>query len=100
MLHKFTLSVKLKTNSTTVHEHFGYYVMSKRGPRTFGLVMLLGRPPADAGLVLVQVKEPDQSFLLALQLGHLSAGLHGAHTPLHFVTQKDTLCVPLIRNPA
>lgn len=46
--------------------------------------MFPGGPPPDAGLVLVQVKEADQSFLLPLHFGHLSAGLHGAHTPLHY----------------
>ncbi len=56
--------------------------------------MFPGGPPPDAGLVLVQVKESDQSFLLPLQFGHLSAGLHGAHTPLHYRrAQRDTLFI-------
>lgn len=46
--------------------------------------MFLGRTPPDAGLVLIQVKESDQPFFLALQFSHLSACLHGTHTPLHY----------------
>lgn len=46
--------------------------------------MLFGRSPPDAGLVLIQEEEPDQAFLLPLQFGHLGAGLHGAHTSLHY----------------
>lgn len=54
--------------------------------------MFPGGPPSDAGLVLVQVKESDQSFLLPLQFGHLSATLHGAHAPLHYMrAQGDVL---------
>ena len=61
---------------------------------TFGLVVLPGGSPPDAGLVLVQVKESDQSFLLPLQLAHLSAGLHGAHAPLHCRrAQGGPLCI-------
>lgn len=56
--------------------------------------MLPGGPPPDAGLVLVQVKESDQSFLLPLQFDHLSASLHGTHTPLHYRNaQGDTLFI-------
>lgn len=50
---------------------------------TFGTVMFPRGAPPDAGLVLIQVKESDESLLLSLQFGHLSASLHGAHTPLH-----------------
>lgn len=61
---------------------------------TFGLVIFPGWSPSDAGLVFVQVKESDQSFLLPLQFGHLSASLHGAHTPLHCRrSQGDTLFI-------
>lgn len=59
---------------------------------TFSFVVFLGRTPPDAGLVLVQVKESEQPVFLPLQFGHVSAGLHGAYTPLHFRdTQRDML---------
>lgn len=87
------MGVKFKTNPATSDKYIiVYYTVPESVSLTFGLVVLLGRPPADAGLVLVQVKKTNQSFFLPFQFGHLCAGLHGTHTPLHFTgTQKHAL---------
>lgn len=64
---------------------------------TFGFVVFPRGSPANAGFVLIQVKESDQSLLLALQFGHLSASLHGAHTSLDCRTRTDeTRVAPLL----